>query len=82
MNDFQVTLEKAAFSGRLVEIKTKGRGIIAGKYIGTDEFDTDEERFGFFIDSVSDGLGYSVYIDEIVDVRIVTESDTALKEAV
>jgi len=82
MADFQVMLEKAAFAGRLVEIKTKDRGVIIGKYIGTDEFDTDEERFGFFIDSINDGLGYSVYIDEIVDVKVIPKTDAPLKEAI
>ena len=75
MKDFQIILEQAAFAGCLVEIKTKNRGIVKGEFTGVDEYDTDDNRLGFFVDTV-DGWADSVYIDEIADIRIIPKAET------
>ena len=67
MAGFQIILEQAAFNGKEVSITTKKRGIITGMFTGVDEFDTDSERLGFFIDT-SEYECDTVYIDEIVEI--------------
>jgi hypothetical protein len=81
MEKFQVLLEQAAFAGCLAEIKTKDRGVIVGDFIGVDAFDTDEDRYGFFID-LENGWGDSVYLDEIVDIKVIPKADTTMRAVV
>ena len=68
-------LEEAAFAGCLVDVFTKNRGTVRGNFSGVDEYATDDERYGFFIDTI-DGLADSVYLDEITDVRIIPRFGT------
>jgi len=70
MKDFQIILEEAAFAGLSVDVFTKGRGIIRGKFTGVDEFDTDEERLGFYL-SLGDGWEDTVFLDEITDIHVI-----------
>ncbi|MCL2634911.1 MAG: hypothetical protein FWD34_10425 [Oscillospiraceae bacterium] len=81
MKDFQVILENAAFAGCLVEVLTKDRGLVKGEFVGVDEFDTDDERFGFFIDTI-DGWADSVYLDEIIDIVVLPKADELKRAAV
>jgi len=64
---FQIILEQAAFAGKEVAITTKERGTISGMFTGVDEYDTDENRLGFFIDT-SEHECDTVYIDEIIEI--------------
>ena len=67
MDSFQIILEQAAFAGKKVSITTKERGVISGFFTGADEYDTDDDRFGFFIDT-SEHECDTVYVDEIVEI--------------
>ena len=81
MRNFQVILEQAAFAGCFVDVKTKERGIITGIFTGVDEFDTDDERLGYYL-SFGDGYYDSVYLDEIVDIRILPKAESVTRQAV
>ena len=76
MADYQIILEQAAFDGKQVQIKTKERGIITGMFTGVDEFDTDPDRLGFFID-LSEYECDTVYLDEIVAIEISADAAIA-----
>jgi hypothetical protein len=80
MLNYQAILEKAAFSGNLVEITTKSRGIVVGEYTGVDEYDTDETRLGYFLQT-GEHEEETVYLDEIVDIKVIS-AEEAHKPAV
>ena len=67
MGEFQIILEQAAFTGKKVSIKTKERGIVSGMFLAPDEFDTDENRYGFQIETGEHELDV-VFIDEITEI--------------
>jgi len=67
LKDYQIILEQSAFDGKRVSITTKDRGIIKGAFTGVDEFDTDPERYGFYI-SIKPHFYDTVFLDEIVDI--------------
>ena len=69
MLDYQIMLEQAAFDGKKVQIRTKDRGVISGMFTGVDEFDTDSERFGFYL-SIEPYFYDTVFLDEIVDIVV------------
>jgi hypothetical protein len=81
MKDFQIALEEAAFADCLVDVETKDRGVVTGKFVCVDEFDTDEDRLGYYL-SLGGGYGDTVFHDEIVDVRIIPKSDTVRRAVV
>jgi len=74
MGDFQIILENSAFDKKKVRIKTKERGIITGVFTGVDEYDTDPERYGFYIDT-SEYEYDTVFIDEIIDIEVPEKSE-------
>jgi len=74
MKDFQVILEEAAFAGKLVEVITKGRGSVMGYFTGVDEFDTDEDRLGYYI-RTGKHREDTVFLDEIVDIKVIPKAD-------
>jgi len=86
MKDFQIILEKASFAGCLVEVITKDRGVITGKFTGVDEFDTDEERLGYYLDLAGSNYEDTVFLDEIVDIKVIPKTDvniiSPLREAI
>ena len=69
MIDYQIILEQSAFDGNKVSIKTRNRGVITGHFSGVDEFDTDSERYGFYVDT-SEYEYDTVFLDEIVDIVV------------
>ena len=69
MEDFQIMLEQAAFDGKDVLVTTKDRGAISGRFTGVDEYDTDPERLGFWIQT-GEHEEDTVYLDEIVGVVV------------
>jgi len=85
MKDFQIILERAAFAGCLVDVITKDRGVIKGKFTGVDEFDTDEERLGYYIRTEKHKED-TVFLDEIVDIKVIPKADAytpaPLREAI
>ena len=67
MADWQIILEEAAYARQKVQIKTKNRGIITGMFEGVDEYDTDPDRLGFFME-IGKHEGDTVFLDEIVEI--------------
>ena len=60
-------LDDAMHSGTELTITTKGRGKIIGIPHSADEFETDEERFGYVI-KISEYIADTIYIDEITEI--------------
>ena len=60
-------LDIAMYSGKKLIITTKERGQIVGVPHSIDDFQTDEERFGYFID-IDEHFQKTAYIDEIVSI--------------
>jgi hypothetical protein len=60
-------LDDAMYAGTKLIITTKERGQIIGVPHRTDEFETDEERFGYVID-ISPHWMMTVFIDEITEI--------------
>jgi len=69
---FVDVLDSAMHDGRELEIKTKSRGLIVGVPDAVDEFNTDEDRLGYYL-SIEPHFFDTVFLDEIVDVRVVDE---------
>ena len=65
--NFVDILDDAMYSGRDLVITTKARGKIIGIPHSVDEFETDEERFGYVI-KVSEYMVDTVFIDEITEI--------------
>ena len=72
MVDFQIVLEQSAFEEKEVAITTKDRGIVIGAFIAPDEFDTDPDRYGFWIQTGKHEED-TVFLDEIVSIEPVIE---------
>jgi hypothetical protein len=60
-------LDIAMYAGTRLIITTKERGQVIGIPYRTDEFETDEERFGYVID-ISPHWMDTVFIDEIIEI--------------
>jgi len=52
-----------------VSITTATRGVVVGRFIAPDEFDSDADRYGFQIETAPHKMDI-VFLDEIVDVSI------------
>ena len=70
MINLQMILEQSAYGGKEVQIKTKDRGVISGKFTGVDEFEAHPEKLGFCID-ISEHEYDVVFPDEIIEITIV-----------
>ena len=75
--DFQIILEQSAFDDKKIIVKTKSRGIITGMFTGVDEYDTNPERFGFWIQTKEHEVN-TVYLDEIISIDTVEADQTAM----
>ena len=62
-------LDKAMHNRQSVAVQTTKRGLIAGIPHAVDEFETDDNRFGYFIETGDHELD-TVFLDEIVDIVI------------
>jgi len=80
MMDYQIILERSAFDGKKVQIKTEKRGFIVGTFTGVDEFEADPEKLGFCIDTGEHSYDV-VFPDEIVEISDV-QTDAVLVKAV
>ena len=67
MTDFSDVLDLAVYNGDTVIIKTIDRGFLIGKPIGVDEFDTDEDRLGYYVDVGANEID-TIFLDEITSV--------------
>ena len=65
--NFVDILDDAMYSGAELTITTKERGRMVGIPHSADEFETDEERFGYVI-KISEEMVDTVYIDEIIEI--------------
>jgi len=77
---FDDVLDDAMYSGNYVEVKTKSRGVIRGLPTAVDEYDTDENRLGYYV-SLGNGWEDTVFLDEIVDIKVVSQN-ADLKKAI
>ncbi|MCL2634801.1 MAG: hypothetical protein FWD34_09855 [Oscillospiraceae bacterium] len=81
MKDYQIILEQAAFAGHLVDVKTKSRGIVTGEFTGVDEYETDDTRLGYCIQT-GEHEEDTVFIDEIIDIVVLPKADEFKRAAV
>ena len=66
---FADILDSAMYNSEKLIITTKERGQIIGVPHSIDDFQTDDERFGYFID-IDEYTQDTAYIDEIVSIMI------------
>ena len=64
---FADILDNAMYNETELLIKTKERGQITGIPHSVDHFETDDERFGYFI-KIGENLLDNVFIDEITEI--------------
>ena len=74
--DYIDILDDAMYSGEMLAITTKSRGKIVGVPHSVDEYETDDDRLGYFIE-VDDHTLYTVYLDEIISINISSSKVTA-----
>jgi hypothetical protein len=67
--DYLERLEKAMYDREKVTISTKERGNFIGVPHSADECETDEERFGFYIETGEHKLD-TVFLDEIIAIEV------------
>jgi len=65
--NFVDMLDDAMYGGTELTITTKKRGKIIGTPHSVDEFETDDERFGYVI-KINEYMVDTVYIDEIIEI--------------
>jgi len=61
-------LDKAMYDRKSLIVLTKERGEIIGIPHAVDEFETDDERLGYFIE-IGDHFLDTVYLDEITEIK-------------
>jgi hypothetical protein len=66
---FSDILDAAMYSGEKLIITTKERGQIIGIPHSVDDFQTDDMRFGYFID-IDEHTQDTVYVDEIASITV------------
>jgi len=64
---FAEILDDAMYSDTKLKVKTKMRGEIIGTPYCVDEFESDPDRLGYYID-ISKHEMDTVYLDEIVEI--------------
>jgi hypothetical protein len=60
-------LDAAMYDGRVLRMETKARGVIIGWPDGVDEFDSDPDRLGYYID-ISETEEDTVFLDEVTRI--------------
>jgi len=65
--NFVDILDDAMYNGAELTITTKERGKMIGTPHSADEFETNEERFGYVI-KINAHMVDTVYIDEIIEI--------------
>jgi len=62
-------LDKAMYDRVSLLVKTRERGTISGVPHAVDEYETDDNRLGYFIE-IGDHELDTVFLDEIVDIVV------------
>jgi len=65
--DVSDVLDAAMYDGRVLRMETKARGVIIGWPDGVDEFDSDPDRLGYYVD-ISDTELDTVFLDEVTRI--------------
>jgi len=60
-------LDAAMYDRRILRMETKARGVIIGMPDGVDEFDTDPDRLGYYVD-ISETEEDTVFLDEVTRI--------------
>ncbi|GBU21470.1 hypothetical protein R80B4_01362 [Fibrobacteres bacterium R8-0-B4] len=60
-------LDAAMYDRRVLRIETKARGVIIGMPDAVDEFDSDPDRLGYYVD-ISDTELDTVFLDEVTRI--------------
>jgi len=77
-------LDDAVYTGEVLCVLTRKRGKIIGRPYCVDEYDTDEERLGYCLQTGKNRED-TVFLDEIVDIKVVPKADyttSPLKKAI
>ncbi|MDR1704183.1 MAG: hypothetical protein LBS19_05815 [Clostridiales bacterium] len=81
MSDYADILDRAMYMKSIVRITTKEKGVITGMPVGVDEYDTDEDRLGYYI-IISHGEMDTVYLNDVIEVIVNSDSNVKEKSAV
>jgi len=65
--DVSDVLDAAMYDRRALRMETKARGVIIGTPDGVDEFDSDPDRLGYYVD-ISDTELDTVFLDEVTRI--------------
>jgi hypothetical protein len=65
--DVSDVLDAAMYDRRALRMETKVRGVIIGTPDGVDEFDSDPDRLGYYVD-ISDTELDTVFLDEVTRI--------------
>jgi len=65
--DVSDVLDAAMYDKRVLRMETKARGVIIGMPDGVDEFDSDPDRLGYYVD-ISDTELDTVFLDEVTRI--------------
>ena len=75
--NFADMLDIAMYAKCELKIKTMQRGTIIGTPEATDEFDSDSERFGYYI-AIGEHEVDTVFLDEITEITVIDSNMPAL----
>jgi len=73
-------LENAMYDRRVLRMETKARGVIVGMPDGADEFDTDPDRLGYFVD-LEPPWETTVFLDEVTRITDAKTGEVLLDTA-
>jgi len=65
--DVSDVLDAAMYDRRALRMETKARGVIIGTPDGVDEFDSDPDRLGYYVD-ISATEEDTVFLDEVTRI--------------
>jgi len=65
--DVSDVLDAAMYDRRVLRMETKARGVIIGMPDGVDEFDSDPDRLGYYVDISATELD-TVFLDEVTRI--------------
>jgi hypothetical protein len=65
--DVSDVFDAAMYDKRVLRMETKARGVIVGMPDGVDEFDSDPDRLGYYVD-ISKTEEDTVFLDEVTRI--------------
>jgi len=77
--EFVDILDDAMYAGRKLTVSTKARGRIIGTPYSVDEFESDPDRLGYWL-QIEPHVVDSVFLDEITGIEM-EEPKTTMQEA-